>query len=141
MLRNCHSTPTSLAPEERDSRKIHGVSVIPPLRRSRTADIVTVEADVRDKTGRTDSASGSVPLYKFKDGKRIDLDGKDMCNAEMKCETKAKRRATLSICGLAFLDESELDTMQVVGGVTPDGRIYQYKEQDVPGSGRSHEAA
>lgn len=113
-------------------RKIHGVSVVPPLRRSRTADIVTVEADVRDKSGRTDSASGSVPLYKIKDGRRIDFDGKDLCNAEMKCETKAKRRATLSICGLAFLDESELDTMEIVGGVTPDGRIYQYQNAAKP---------
>jgi len=29
----------------------------------------------------------------------------------MKSETKSKRRATLSICGLGMLDESELDTM------------------------------
>jgi len=122
-------------------RKIHGVSVIPPLRRSRTADIVTVEADVKDKTGRTDSASGSVPLYKIKDGKRIDFDGKDLCNAEMKCETKAKRRATLSICGLAFLDESELDTMEVVGGVTRDGRIYYHEGQEPQYRRGSHEAS
>jgi len=118
-------------------RKIHGVSVVPPLRRAKTGDIVTVEADVRDRSGRTDSASGSVPLYKIKDGRRYDYTGKDLCNAEMKCETKAKRRATLSICGLAFLDESELDTMQVLGGVTPDGRIYRYQEE----TNGSHEAA
>ncbi|MGC2234295.1 MAG: hypothetical protein WBA09_22530 [Candidatus Acidiferrum sp.] len=115
-------------------RKIHGVSVVPPMRRSRTADVVTVECDVRDKFGRTDTASGSVPLYKFKDGKRINFDGKDLCNAEMKCETKAKRRATLSICGLAFLDESELDTMEVIGGVTQAGRIYQFEEAPQNGS-------
>src|SRR6267142_889966 len=120
-------------------RKIHGVSVVPPLRRAKNGDIVTVEADVRDRTGRTDSASGSVPLFKYKNDNRIDLSGKDLCNAEMKCETKAKRRATLSICGLAFLDESELDTMQVLGGVTPDGRIYRYDGAD-PRQG-SREAA
>ncbi len=112
-------------------RKIHGVSIIPPLRRSKTEDIVTVEADVRDKTGRTDSASGSVPLFKYKDNNRIELSGKELCNAEMKCETKAKRRATLSICGLAFLDESELDTMEIVGGVTREGRIY-YNQGEEP---------
>jgi hypothetical protein len=110
-------------------RKIHGVSVIPPMRRTKNGDIITVEVDVRDRTGRTDTASGSVPTYKIKDGKRIDFTGKDLCNADMKCETKAKRRATLSISGLAFLDESELDTMQVVGGVTPDGRIFRYAEE------------
>lgn len=111
-------------------RKIHGVSVIPPLRRSKTADTITVEADVRDRTGRMDTASGSVPLYKFKDGRRIDFEGKELCNAEMKCETKAKRRATLSICGLAFLDESELDGVDVVGGVTRDGRLYYNEGYD-----------
>jgi len=123
-------------------RKIHGVSVIPPLRRSRNEDIVTVEADVRDRFGRTDSASGSVPLFRFKDAKRYELTGRDLCNAEMKCETKAKRRATLSICGLAFLDESELDTMQVLGGVTPDGRIFRYAgEEPVPPSRQLNENA
>lgn len=109
-------------------RKIHGVSVIPPFRRSKSDGIITVEVDVRDRTGRTDTASGSVPTWKWKDSRRVELDGKELCNADMKCETKAKRRATLSICGLAFLDESELDTMTVVGGVTPDGRIYQYRD-------------
>jgi len=120
-------------------RKIHGVSVIPPFRKSRLDGIVTVEVDVRDRTGRTDTASGSVPLFKYKNDNRIDLSGKDLCNAEMKCETKAKRRATLSICGLAFLDESELDTMEVLGGVTPEGRIYRYDGAD-PRQG-SREAA
>lgn len=35
-----------------------------------------------------------------------------MANALMKAETKAKRRVTLSICGLGLLDESEIDTMK-----------------------------
>ena len=34
-----------------------------------------------------------------------------LANAIMKTETKAKRRATLSICGLGFLDESEIETI------------------------------
>jgi hypothetical protein len=122
-------------------RKIHGVSVVPPFRRSKLDDIITVEVDVRDRTGRTDTASGSVPTFKFKDGKRIELTGKDLCNADMKCETKAKRRATLSICGLAFLDESELDTLEVLGGVTPDGRIYRYPELPQSAKGLDDTAA
>ncbi len=32
----------------------------------------------------------------------------------MKCETKAKRRATLSICGLGFLDETEIEDSREV---------------------------
>lgn len=35
----------------------------------------------------------------------------DLVNALMKCETKAKRRATLSILGLGLLDEMELETI------------------------------
>src|ERR1700676_4843575 len=38
-------------------RKIHGVSVVPPMRRTKDGNIITVEVDVRDRTGRTDTAS------------------------------------------------------------------------------------
>jgi hypothetical protein len=34
-----------------------------------------------------------------------------MANALMKAETKAKRRVTLSICGLGMLDESEVESI------------------------------
>ena len=108
-------------------RKIHRISVT-ALRRQIADGMCMVEADVRDGHGKTDSATGVVPLWKWKDSRRVDLIGKEWANAVMKTETKAKRRATLSIAGLAFLDESELDTMQVLGGVTPDGRIYRLPE-------------
>ena len=39
------------------------------------------------------------------------LKGDVLCNAIMKAETKAKRRVTLSVCGLGFLDESEIETI------------------------------
>lgn len=48
--------------------------------------------------GRIETAIAQVPLT-------------DPLNALMKCETKGKRRATLSILGLGMLDESELDTI------------------------------
>jgi len=48
--------------------------------------------------GRTETAVATVALS-------------DPLNAMMKVETKAKRRATLSILGLGMLDESELDTI------------------------------
>jgi hypothetical protein len=108
-------------------RKIHRISVT-ALRREISDGMCMVEADVRDGHGKTDSATGVVPLWKWKDRQRIDLIGREWANAVMKTETKAKRRATLSIAGLAFLDESELDTMQVLGGVTPDGRIFKYPQ-------------
>lgn len=108
-------------------RKLHGVSV-DTSQKAIEDDICSYEVSVHDRTGRTDSALGAVPLYKFKDGKRINLAGVEWCNAVMKAHTKAKRRATLSICGLAFLDESELDGIQAIGGVTPEGRIYRYPQ-------------
>jgi hypothetical protein len=39
------------------------------------------------------------------------LKGESLANAVMKAESKAKRRATLSICGLGMTDESELETI------------------------------
>jgi hypothetical protein len=36
----------------------------------------------------------------------------EKANAIMKAETKSKRRATLSICGLGFLDETEIETIR-----------------------------
>lgn len=54
--------------------------------------------------GRTDVATGAVPIEGLK--------GIDRANAMMKAETKAKRRVTLSICGLGMLDETETDTIK-----------------------------
>ncbi len=48
--------------------------------------------------GRVETATATVPLV-------------DPVNVLMKCETKAKRRATLSILGLGVLDEMELETI------------------------------
>lgn len=39
------------------------------------------------------------------------LKGDQLCNALMKCVTKAKRRTVLSACGLGMLDESEVETI------------------------------
>lgn len=120
-------------------RKIHRISVV-KLRRELRDEMCLVEADVRDGIGKTDTATGVVPLWKWKDGKKIPLAGREWANAVMKTETKAKRRATLSICGLAFLDESELDTMQILGGVTREGRIWQYPQLPEAPSQESLEA-
>lgn len=39
------------------------------------------------------------------------LSGEALCNALMKCVTKAKRRTVLSACGLGMLDESEVESI------------------------------
>jgi hypothetical protein len=39
------------------------------------------------------------------------VNGEARANAMMKAETKAKRRVTLSICGLGMLDETEVESI------------------------------
>jgi hypothetical protein len=81
-------------------RKIYSVSVV-DMTDAMHEGITIVTAKVRDGTGRTDMSKGAVSLK--------GLQGEALANAIMKAETKAKRRATLSICGLGFFDESEID--------------------------------
>lgn len=82
-------------------RRINGVSIEEPkVTFQDTWIIVTVIA--RDRDGRTDADVGVVS--------KTDMQG-NYGNALMKAITKAKRRVTLSICGLGMLDESEVDTI------------------------------
>lgn len=85
-------------------RKLHGVS-IQILSRELVEDIYTVTARAEDMTGRTDESCGVVSLK--------NLAGEARSNKIMCAETKAKRRVTLSICGLGWLDETEIDSVQV----------------------------
>lgn len=82
-------------------RKINAVSIEKPdIAFQDNWIIVTVTA--RTKDGRTDSDVGVVS--------KTDMRG-DYGNALMKAVTKAKRRVTLSICGLGMLDETEVETI------------------------------
>jgi hypothetical protein len=80
-------------------RKMHGVS-LHVLSRDESDGILTVAVRATTRDGRTDEDIGAVPMAGLK--------GEARCNAAMKAMTKAKRRVTLSICGLGMLDESEL---------------------------------
>ena len=81
-------------------RDIHGVS-IHNLERVHDHDngMYVVIAHATDRKGREDSGMGVVAVAGLK--------GEALANAMMKAETKAKRRATLSICGLGWMDEVE----------------------------------
>jgi hypothetical protein len=92
-------------------RQIHGVSV-GSLRRETHEGVHIVTAPVRTKDGREDEDIGAVSIK--------GLQGEALANALMKATTKAKRRATLSICGLSFVDESELETIPDARRVTVD---------------------
>jgi hypothetical protein len=63
--------------------------------------VVTCQAET--PTGRSDASTGVIDLSK--------LAGEAKANAMMKAETKAKRRVTLSICGLGLIDETEVESV------------------------------
>jgi len=102
-------------------RKVHKVSIT-GLVVERQGDAYIVTASARTADGRTDVATGVVTIK--------NLFGNPLANAMMRAETKAKRRVTLSICGLGLTDESELDTM--VGVRTLDPELPEPAEAHVP---------
>ena len=89
-------------------RRIHNVSVRITSREFIADSIYVVTAQASLPDGRCDESIGAVSV--------TNLQGEALANAVMKSETKAKRRVTLSICGLAFLDETEVDS---IPGATP----------------------
>ena len=84
-------------------RKLYNVS-LEVVSRQLADDILTVRVKARMPDGREDEDLGSVAFPSL-------LKGEARANAVMKAVTKAKRRATLSICGLGWLDETEVETI------------------------------
>ena len=108
-------------------RKINGISIAEPVIRFEDQwIIVTVSARTAD--GRTDSDIGVVAKN----------DMGSFANALMKAVTKAKRRVTLSICGLGMLDEAEVEAIPhavrhpepVVAIAAPGGQQQSPKTDD-----------
>lgn len=81
-------------------RKLYNVS-IKIKERSEDEEFHSVFVTGSTADGRHDEACGIVVIKGLK--------GLDLANARMKAETKAKRRLTLSICGLGVLDETEIE--------------------------------
>lgn len=82
-------------------RKINSVSIDDvDIVENETQFLVKVKG--HDKTGRSDVEIGVVS--------KKDMQG-NLGNVQMKAVTKAKRRLTLSLCGLGWLDETEVDTI------------------------------
>lgn len=90
-------------------RRLHQVNIVISDKQL-DGDLFLVTVRATTKHGRTDEDVGAVVLGK--------LAGDARANAIMKAMTKAKRRVTLSICGLGFMDETEVETLQ--GVVTYD---------------------
>lgn len=91
-------------------RKLNTVSIRSMETKTVMDNVYVVTAFARTPDGREDSSTGAVNIQGLK--------GDTLANAIMKAETKAKRRVTLSICGLGFLDESEIETIPNVESVS-----------------------
>jgi hypothetical protein len=83
-------------------RRVHKVSIT-IVGRETIGDVYVVTARATTSDGRTDESTGAVSIK--------GLQGEALANAFLKAETKSKRRVTLSICGLGFLDETEVQSI------------------------------
>jgi hypothetical protein len=100
-------------------RAIKGIS-IDRIEQSEVADIYTATVYGHDQTGRTDTDTGAVSIAK--------LVGENRANAIMKAITKGKRRLTLSLAGLGWLDETEVGSIPSAQAVEVDqetGEIHE----------------
>lgn len=105
---------------------------ISKLERERIDDIYVVTATATTPDGRTDSSIGAVTIGTLK--------GDALANALMKAETKAKRRVTLSICGLGMTDETEVETIPGARIIEPDA-LPAAVEGDEHGNGAASDKA
>jgi len=95
-------------------RKLHTIS-IDITAREVIEGVFMVTAQASMPSGRRDESIGAVPIENVK--------GEARANAVMKAETKAKRRVTLSICGLGMLDETEVEQFQPPYVVEPPAPV------------------
>lgn len=103
-------------------RSIYNISVT-VVGREKIGDVYCVTARARHPSGREDSDDGTV----FVGSNSGDV----LANLMMKAVTKAKRRVTLSICGLGMTDESELETIpEAVIEFPPRGKKIDAKQLD-----------
>jgi hypothetical protein len=100
-------------------RQVYSISISrPEIQFSEGLVIVSVTARSH-LNGREDSDVGVVPLGQ--------LQGEAKANAIMKAITKAKRRVTLSICGLGMLDETEIESIPQAAERVHTITLYQQK--------------
>ena len=110
-------------------RKKHRISIAIKSREQQgDIHLVTVTAtlkQINSSSERQDEAIGAVATAYYKGGQLQPITPVALANAIMKCETKAKRRVTLSICGLGMLDESEVEDVVLNHVTATDEAIAQ----------------
>lgn len=109
-------------------RKINGIS-IEVVSKQLLDGLLTVHVRATDKTGRIDEDFGVVNVAGLK--------GEAAANAFLKGVTKAKRRVTLSISGLGFLDETEVEDIPANAkrAAPPVQLIAKQADDDMRGDG------
>lgn len=95
-------------------RRLNKVSIVKLEGTQTDSGAYIVTAYAKTASGMEDISTGAVCISNLK--------GELLANAYMKAETKAKRRVTLSICGLGLLDESEVDSIK---GAVIESNIYE----------------
>lgn len=86
-------------------RNIHNVSIVKlETEFMNNGELYLCKAYAEKPNGRVDCSTGAKSIGK--------LTGRFLENAIKSCETQAKRRVTLSICGLGMIDESEIDDIE-----------------------------
>lgn len=104
-------------------RKINGISII-ELDARIVDDLYIVTAKAKTPNGRIDQATGAVVIGHLK--------GEQKANAIMKAETKAKRRVTLSISGMGWTDESEIESIPNAKNIEVDLTTGEIKDNVKP---------
>jgi hypothetical protein len=99
-------------------RKINGIS-IEIVSQDRAGDLLSIHVRAKDKDGRMDEDLGVVFMPET-------LKGEAAANAILKAVTKAKRRVTLSLSGLGFLDETE------VADIPASAKRHQIEHDEAP---------
>ena len=103
-------------------RKLNGISIT-QLESKVIDDLYIVTAIASTKDGRIDQATGAVTIG--------NLRGDAKANAIMKAETKAKRRVTLSISGMGWTDESEIESLPNASRVDVDLSTGEIRQQHI----------
>lgn len=85
-------------------RKVYNISVEIVDQRLKEGNMLVVHARASDPSGRKDEDFGTIAL-------NDKMAPEIRANKVLHAVTKAKRRVTLSICGLGWLDETEVETI------------------------------
>jgi hypothetical protein len=105
-------------------RKIQNISLA-IVSQDLSDGIYIVHVKAKTPEGREDEDLGAVPLPDA-------IKGEIRANLILKAITKAKRRATLSICGLGFLDETEVEDIPEAIPGRKTAHVEQKRLRSVP---------